>query len=99
MGDTSFKGTIQKKIRYFLIYRCTCNYCSVTYYGKTCCHFFKRLVEHICVSNLTEKRVKTGKLLAFSDHCFECHCFIDFSNFDIIAPDTSKFNHLSKRVS
>ena len=47
-------------------------------------------------SNLKEKSVKNVKPLAVSDHLFECDCSVDFSNFDILATDASKFNLLIK---
>ena len=53
-----FKDSLHKKIRSDLIYRYTCSYCNVTYYGEIYRHFFTRAAEHMEISNLTEKRVK-----------------------------------------
>ena len=44
-------------MRSFLVYRCMCSKCNVTYYGKTCRQAFTRAAEHMGVSNLTGKRL------------------------------------------
>ena len=46
------------------------------------------------VSNLTENRAKNAKSSVASNDLLECDCSIDFSNFDILAVDVSKFNLL-----
>ena len=91
-----FKDNLNKKIRYFLVYRYTCSNCSVTSYGKTYRHFFTRAAEHMGVSNLTGKLLKNIKDSAVSDHLLQCNCTIDFDHFDIFATDVSKFNLLVK---
>ena len=91
-----FKDTLNKKIRSFLVYRCTCINCNVTNYGKTCRHFFSSAAEHIDVSNLTGKWFKNIKDSAVSDHLLQCNCTIDFDHFDILANDVGKFNLLVK---
>ena len=54
-----FKDSLEKKIRSGIIYRYTCSNCKVTYYGKTFPHFYTRAAEHMGISNLTGKRLKT----------------------------------------
>ena len=54
-----FKDSLEKKIRSGIICRYTCSNCKVTYYGKTFCHFYTRAAEHMGISNLTGKRLKT----------------------------------------
>ena len=56
-----FKDTLDKKIRFHLVYRYSCSNCNATYYSKTQRHFFKRAAEHKGISNLTSKRVKNVK--------------------------------------
>ena len=90
-----FKDSLNKKIRTF-VFRYTCSNCNVTYYGKTYRHFFTRAAEHMCVSNLTGKRLKNIKDSTVSDNLLPCNCAIDFDHFDILATDVSKFNHLVK---
>ena len=90
------KDTLQKKVYSFLVYRYTCSSYSVTYYGKAYCHFFNRAVEHISVSNLTEKGVKIVKLSAVSGRLLEYGCSTDIGNLVILAVCASKFKLLIK---
>ena len=53
-------------------------------------HFFTRAVEHMGISNLTGKRLKSVKQSAVSDHLLECNCSIGFDHFDILASDENK---------
>ena len=79
-----FKDTLDKKIRSDLVYCYTCSNCNVTYYGKTYRNFFTRAAEHMGIFNLTEKRVKSVKQTAVSDHLLQCDCSINFDDFDIL---------------
>ena len=60
-----FKDPLEKKIRSGIIYRYRCSNCKVTYYGKTFCHFYTRVAEHMGISNLTGKRLKTLNSLQY----------------------------------
>ena len=91
-----YKDSLQKKIRSDIVYRYMCSNCKVTYYGKTYRHFFTRAAEHMCISNLTGKRLKCVKQSAVSDHLLECNCPIDFDHFDILASYANKFRLLIK---
>ena len=91
-----FKYTLNKKIRSFLGYICTCGNCNVTYYGKTPYHFITKAAEHVGVSNLTRKRLKNIKGSAVADHLLQCNCTIDCDHFDILVTDVCKFNLLGK---
>ena len=73
-----------------------CSNCKVTYYGKTCRHFFTRAAEHMGISNLTGKRLTCISQSAVSDHLLECNRSIDFDHFDILASDANKFRLLIK---
>ena len=46
------------------------------------------------ISNLTEKRLKSIKQSAISDHLLQCNCTINFDNFDILAAESNKFKLL-----
>ena len=89
-----FKDSLEKKIRSGIIYRCTCSNCKVTYYGKTFRHFYTRAAEHMGISNLTGKRLKTVMQSAISDHLLQCNCTINFDDFDILATESNKFKLL-----
>ena len=89
-----FKDSLEKKIRSGIIYRYTCSNCKVTYYGKTFLHFYTRAAEHMGISNLTGKRLKTVMQSAISDHLLQCNCTINFDDFDILATESNKFKLL-----
>ena len=91
-----FKDTLDKKIRSDLANRYMCSNCNVTYDGKTYRHFFTRAAEHMGIFNLTEKRVKSVKQSAVSDHLLQCDCSINFDDFDILASETNNFRLLIK---
>ena len=88
------KCPLEKKTRSGIIYRYTCSNCKVTYYGKTFCHFYTRVAEHMGTSNLTGKRLKNVKQSAISDHLLQCNCAINFDDFSILATDCNKFKLL-----
>ena len=91
-----YKDSLKKKIRYDIVYRYTCSNCKVTYYGKTYHHFFTKAAEHMGISNLTGKHLKSVKQSTVSDHLFEYNCSIDFDHSDILASDTKKLRLLIK---
>ena len=53
-------------------------------------HFFTGAAEHMGISNLTGKRLKSVKQSAISAHLLECDCSIDFDHFEILASDENK---------
>ena len=89
-----FKDSLEKKIRSGIIYRYTCSNCKVTYYGKTFRHFYTRAAEHMGISNLTGKCLKTVMQSAISDQLLQCNCTIDFDDFDILAAESNIFKLL-----
>ena len=91
-----YKDSLKKEIRSNIVYRYTCSNCKVTYYVKTYCHFFTRAAEHMGISNLTGKRLKSVKQSAVSDHLLKCNCSVEFDHFDILASDANKFRLLLK---
>ena len=91
-----YKDSLEKEICSDIVYRYTCSNCKVTYYGKRYHHFFNRAPEHMGISNLTGKRLKSVKQSAVFDHLLECNCSIDFDHFDVLASDANKFRLLIK---
>ena len=69
-----YKHSHKTRICSDIVYRYTSSKCKVIYYGKKSGHFFTRAVEHMGISNLTGKRLKSVKQLAVSDHVLECTC-------------------------
>ena len=60
-----FKYSLEKKIRSGIMYCYRCSNCNATYYGKTFCHFYTRVAEHMGISNLTGKHPKTLSSLQY----------------------------------
>ena len=60
-----FKDSLEKKICSGIIYRYRCSNCNITYYRKTFRHFYTRVAEHMGISNLTGKRLKTLSSLQY----------------------------------
>ena len=82
-----YKDSFQKKICSDIVYRYMCSNCKVTYYGKTYHHFFTRAAEHMGISYLTGKHLKSVKQPAISNTLLEYNCSIDFNHFDVLAFD------------
>ena len=75
-----YKDSLKKEIRSDIICRYTCSNCKVTYYGKTYRHFFTRAAEHMGISNLTGKHLKSIKPSEVSEHLLECNCSFCYSS-------------------
>ena len=88
------KDSRKKKISSDIVYRYTCSNCKVIHYGKTYHHVFTRATEHMGISSLTGKLLKSGKQSAVSDLLTECNCSTEFDHFDILATGTNKFRLL-----
>ena len=78
----SYKDPIPNDLIYFLVYKFTCDSCSSSYIGETCCHFKTRIEEHIKKDNKSH----IFKHLHSTTTCFDsCNSFsfkiIDKANF------------------
>ena len=76
------------------LFKFKCSDCNVTYYGKTKRHFKVRISEHLGVSPLTEKRVKTGyQTTAIFDHIFNSSTCspAEYNDFSILARESNDF--------
>ena len=64
-----------------------------TYYGKTKDHFKVRICEHLDISNLTGKRVKTdnSKLTAIQEHLLCCNYSLSYEDFSILTRESNDF--------
>ena len=68
-----------------------CSCCSTTYYGQTQRHFFVRASEHLGITPLTGKFVKTTKKSAIFVHMLlDGHKF-SFDNFVILLKESNAF--------
>jgi len=92
----SFKDRIPKYLQSHLIYKYTCCYCNVTYYGKTERHLKIRSSEHLAITPLTGKTIKNPKASAILDH-IQCENHLgSYSDFDILAKESNNFKLLIK---
>ena len=62
----------------------------------TAIFFFSTAAEHMAISNLTGKLLKSVKESAESYHLLECNCLIDYS-VTVLAFDVNKFGLLIKQ--
>ena len=51
--------------------------------------------EHVVISNIIGKHLKSFKQSAVSNHLLEYNCSIDFDDFDILASDVCKVRLLT----
>ena len=65
--------------------------CNATYYGQTQRHFFVRASEHLGVTPLTGKFVKTPKKSAIFDHMLLDGYKACFDKFTIILKESNAF--------
>ena len=90
----SFKDKIPTFLCSGLVYKFSCSDCNVTYYGKTKRHFKVRMSEHLGISPLTGKTVKTmHQTTAVYDHFLtSSSCSpTNFENFSILARESNDF--------
>ena len=73
-----FKCVLPEKLCSGIVYSFKCNSCNAIYYGKTKCHFYVRVAEHMGILHLTNKRLKNVKQSAISDHVLTCDCNQNF---------------------
>ena len=85
-----FKDSLEKKIRSGIIYCYSCSNWNVTSYEKTFRHFYSRAAEHMGISNLRGKPLKSIRQSAISDHLLQWNCTINFDNFNILDAESNK---------
>ena len=68
-----------------------CSCCNATCYGQTQRHFFVRASEHLGVTPLTDKFVKTPKKSAIFDHMLLDDHKVSFDNFLILLKEINSF--------
>ena len=68
-----------------------CSCCNTTYCGQTQRHFFVRTSEHLGITPLTGKFVKTPKKFAIFDHLFLDGHKARFGNFLILFKESNAF--------
>ena len=89
----TFKDKLSKMLLSGLLYKYKCDGYNATYYGKTKPHFKVRICEHLGISHLTEKKVKTdnNKLTAIQEHLLCCKYSPFFENFSVLTKESNDF--------
>ena len=91
-----FKDVIPKELLSGIVYRFRCGGCNATYYGKSERHFKTRACEHLGISHLTDKIVKTKDSAIFDHLKTSLNCNGTFDDFDILSRDNNNFLLLLK---
>ena len=79
-----------------VVYKFACGGCNATYIGKTKRHTKTRFCEHLGISALTGKRVKSEKPSAVSDHLKACKFKADQKSFSVLGRDSNNWQLLLK---
>ena len=89
----TFKDKLPKMLLLGLVYQYTCGGCNATPYGKNKRYFKVRICEHLGISHLTEKKVKTdnNKLTAIQKHLLCCNYSPSFEDFSILTRESNGF--------
>ena len=88
----NFKDKISNEIRSLVSYKFQCSSCNTTYIGKTKRHFKVRVSEHMGVSPLTGKVLKSNNSsTAVRDHMLVCDTKVSYDDFSIIANSSNDF--------
>ena len=86
-----FKDRPSKGLRSNVVYKFLCGNCNVTYYGKTIRHLKQRASEHMGVSHLTGKVIKSQQSTAVRDHLLFCSHQVSIDDFSILATGRNNF--------
>ena len=86
----NFKDKIKQELCSLLVYTFKCNRCNAEYIGKNKWHYKTRTSQHISVSPLTGKCVKT-QTSALHDHMLFCKTVVCPEDFSILAKSSCNF--------
>ena len=85
-----FKDSIPKELTSCVVYKFQCGLCNESYYGECVRHLNVRIGEHIGISPLTRKKLKS-KGSAVSDHLLFCNHSPSFENFSVLTKEIKTF--------
>ena len=77
-----------------LVYKFKCSICGNIYYSKTKHHFKVRACEHLGITPLTGKKVKSPKESATFDHIFRTGHNASFNDFETLVKECDEFRLL-----
>ena len=87
----NFKDVVNTKLSSHIVYTFMCSCCNATYYGQTQRHLFVRASEHLGITLLTGKFVKTPTKSANFDHMLLDGHKASFDNFWILLKESNTF--------
>ena len=93
-----FKDSIPKELCSYIVYKCLCSNCNITYFGETERHINVRSGDHLSLSALTGKRVNNNKKAAVKDHCLFFNHVGLFEDFSILTYESNPFKLLIKEA-
>ena len=85
-----FKDCFPKELTSGVVYNFQCGLCNESYYGECVRYLNVRIGEHIRISSLTRKKVKT-KGSTVSDHLLLCNHSPSFENFSVLTKENKTF--------
>ena len=85
-----FKDQVPKDLTSGVVYKFQCGLCNESYYGECMTHLSVRIGEHIGISLLTRKQVKT-KNSSVADHLLLCSHSAFYDDFSILERESKKF--------
>ena len=81
------------------MYKFTCSCCNATYYGESERYFFVRAPEHLGMTPLTRKQVKSPKQSAIFDQILLNGHDASFEDFMILLKENNRFKlHLKESL-
>ena len=87
----NFKDAVKTKSSSHIVYKFICSCCNGTYQSQTERHFFVRASEHLGITSLTGKFIKSPKKPAGFDHMFLDSHKVSFDNFLISLKESNSF--------
>ena len=92
----TFKDKINKMLHSNLVYNFKCNICIDIYYGKTKRHLKVIICEHLGITPLTGKKVRSLEESAVFDHIIHTGHNASFDDFETLVKECHEFRLLSR---
>ena len=93
------KQVVNTIVSSHIVYKFICSCCNAIYYGQTQRHFFVRASEHLGITPLTGKFVKTLKKPAISNHMLLDGHKVSSDNFSFFLKESNPFKLQLKESS
>ena len=87
----NFKDVVNTKLNLHIVYKFMCGCYNTTYYRQSQKRFLVRASEHLGITPLTIKFVKTPKKSAIFDHMLLDGHEASFDNFPILSKESNTF--------